>query len=75
MCLARLRNGCEVRIIKQNSFTINVFLDEDRIDKETLMYHIYHAIQKELNSGNVDYMNLIVTPSKSYGDLFKEYKR
>lgn len=39
------------------------------------MYHIYHAIQKELNSGNVEYMNLIVTPSKSYGDLFKDYKR
>lgn len=65
----------EVRIIKQNSFTINIFLDEDRIDKETVMYHIYHAIQKELNSGNVEYMNLIVTPSKSYGDLFKEDKR
>lgn len=65
----------EVRIIKQNSFTINIFLDEDRIDKETVMYHIYHAIQKELNSGNVDYMNLIVTPNKSYGDLFKDDKR
>lgn len=50
-------------IIKQNNFIIS------------LMYHIYHAIQKELNSGNVDYMNLIVTPSKSYGDLLKEYKR
>ena len=74
MCLVRLINGCEVRIIKQNSFTINIFLDEDKIDKETVMYHIYHAIQKELNSGNVNYMNLIVTPSKSYGDLFKEYK-
>lgn len=65
----------EVRIIKQNSFTINIFLDEDRIDKETVMYHIYHAIQKELNSGNVDYMNLIVTPSKSYSDLLKDDKR
>ena len=75
MCLTRLINGREVRIIKQNSFTINIFLDEDRIDKETVMYHIYHAIQKELNSGNVDYMNLIVTPSKSYGDLFKDDKR
>lgn len=64
----------EVRIIKQNSFTINIFLDEDKIDKETVMYHIYRAIQKELNGGNVEYMNLIVTPSKSYGDLFKEYK-
>lgn len=64
-----------MRIIKQNSFTINIFLDEDRIDKETVMYHIYHAIQKELNSGNVEYMNLIVTPSESYGDLFKDYKR
>lgn len=64
-----------MRIIKKNSFIINVFLDEDRIDKETVMYHIYHAIQKELNSGNVDYMNLIVTPSKSYSDLFKEDKR
>ena len=62
----------DVRIIKQNSFTINIFLDEDKIDKETVMYHIYHAIQKELNSGNVDYMNLIVTPSKSYGDLLSE---
>ena len=60
-------------IIKQNNFTISLLLDEDRIDKETVMYHIYHAIQKEL-SGNVDYMNLIITPSKSYGDLFKEYK-
>lgn len=60
-----------MRIIKQNSFTINIFLDEDKIDKETVMYHIYHAIQKELNSGNADYMNLIVTPSKSYVDLFK----
>lgn len=60
-----------MRIIKQNSFTINIFLDEDRIDKETIMYHIYRAIQKELNSVNVDYMNLIVTPSKSYSDLFK----
>lgn len=39
------------------------------------MYHIYHAIQKELNTGNVDYMNLIVTPSKSYCDLLKEDKR
>ena len=65
----------EVRIIKQNSFTINILLDEDKIDKETVMYNIYHAIQKELNSDNVDYMNLIVTPSKSYGDLFKEDKR
>lgn len=65
----------EVIIIKQNSFTINIFLDEDRIDKETVMYHIYHAIQKELNSGNVDYMNLIVTPSKSYSDLLKDDKR
>lgn len=64
----------EVRIIKQNSFTINIFLDEDRIDKETVMYHIYHAIQKELNNGNVDYMNLVITPNKSYGDLLKEYK-
>ena len=64
-----------MRIIKQNNFIINVFLDEDRIDKETVMYHIYHAIQKELNSGNVDYMNLVVTPSKSYSDLFKEDKR
>lgn len=64
-----------MRIIKQNSFTINIFLDEDRIDKEIVMYHIYHAIQKELNSGNVDYMNLIVTPSKSYADLIKEDKR
>lgn len=63
-----------MKIIKQNSFTINIFLYEDRIDKETVMYHIYHAIQKELNSGNVDYMNLIVTPSKSYGDLFKDDK-
>lgn len=61
-----------MRIIKQNSFTINIFLDEDKIDKETVMYHIYHAIQKELNSGNVDYMNLFVTPSKSYGDLLSE---
>ena len=65
----------EVRIIKQNSFKINIFLDEDRIDKETVMYHIYHAIQNELNNGNVNYMNLIVTPSKSYGDLLKEDKR
>ena len=65
----------EVIIIKKNNFTISLLLDEDRIDKETVMYHIYHAIQKELNSGNVDYMNLIVTPSKSYGDLFKEDKR
>ena len=65
----------EMRIIKQNSFTINIFLDEDRIDKETVMYHIYHAIQQELNSGNVNYMNLIVTPSKSYGDLLKDDKR
>lgn len=64
-----------MRIIKQNSFTINIFLDEDRINKETVMYHIYHAIQQELNTGNVDYMNLIVTPSNLYGDLFKEYKR
>jgi hypothetical protein len=64
-----------VRIIKQNNFAISLFLDEDRINKETAMYHIYHAIQKELNSGNVDYMNLIVTPSRSYGDLFKEDKR
>ena len=64
-----------MRIIKKNSFTVNIFLDEDRIDKETVMYHIYHAIQKELNTGNVDYMNLIVTPSKSYSDLFKEDKR
>jgi len=64
-----------VIIIKQNSFTINIFLDEDRIDKETVMYHIYHAIQKELNSDNVDYMNLIVTPSKSYTDLIKDDKR
>ena len=64
-----------MRIINQNSFKINIFLDEDKINKETVMYHIYHAIQKELNSGNVDYMNLIVTPSKSYGDLFKEDKR
>lgn len=64
-----------MRIIKQNSFTINIFLDEDRIDKEIVMYHIYHGIQKELNSGNVDYMNLIVTPSKSYADLIKEDKR
>lgn len=64
-----------MRIIKQNSFTINIFLDEDRIDKETVMYHIYHAIQNELNNGNVNYMNLIVTPSKSYGDLLKEDKR
>ena len=39
------------------------------------MYHIYRAIQKELNTGNVDYMNLIVTPSKSYCDLLKEDKR
>ena len=62
-------------IIKQNNFTISLLLDEDRIDKGTVMYHIYHAIQQELNTGNVDYMNLIVTPSKSYGDLFKEYKR
>lgn len=58
-----------MRIIKKNNFTISLLLDEDRIDKEIVMYHIYHAIQKELNSGNVDYMNLIVTPSKSYGDL------
>lgn len=65
----------EVSIIKQNSFTISFLLDEDRIDKETVMYHIYHAIQKELNSGNVDYMNLIITPNKSYGDLLKEDKR
>lgn len=64
-----------MRIIKQNSFTINIFLDEDRMDKETAMYHIYRAIQKELNTGNIDYMNLIVTPSKSYGDLIKENKR
>lgn len=64
-----------MRIIKQNSFKINIFLDEDRIDKETVMYHIYHAIQNELNNGNVNYMNLIVTPSKSYGDLLKEDKR
>lgn len=64
-----------MRIIKQNSFTINIFLDEDRIDKEIIIYYIYRAIQKELNSGNVNYMNLIVTPSKSYGDLFKEDKR
>lgn len=64
-----------MRIIKQNSFTINIFLDEDRIDKETVMYHIYRAIQKELNTSNVDYMNLIVTPSKSYCDLLKEDKR
>ena len=64
-----------MRIIKQNVFTINILLDEDRIDKETIMYYIYRAIQKELNSGNVNYMNLIVTPSKSYGDLFKEDKR
>lgn len=63
-----------MRIIKQNSFTINIFLDEDRIDKETVMYHIYHAIQQELNSGNVNYMNLIVTPNKSYGDLVKDDK-
>lgn len=62
-------------IIKQNNFIISLLLDEDRIDKETVMYHIYRAIQKELNTGNVDYMNLVVTPSKSYGDLFKEYKR
>jgi hypothetical protein len=61
-----------VIIIKQNNFTISLLLDKDRIDKETVMYHIYHAIQKELNSGNVDYMNLIVIPNKSYGDLFKE---
>jgi len=60
-----------VIIIKQNSFTISLLLDKDRIDKETLMYHI---IQKELNGGNVEYMNLIITPSKSYGDLFKEDK-
>ena len=59
-------------IIKQNNFTISLLLDEDRIDKETVMYLIYHAIQKELNSGNVDYINLIVMPNKSYGDLFKE---
>lgn len=58
-------------IIKQNNFTISLLLDEDRTDKETLMYHIYHGIQKELNGGNVEYMNLIITPSKSYGDLFK----
>ena len=70
-----------MRIIKQNSFTINIFLDEDRIDnrhlgsKSLVMYHIYHAIQKELNNGNVDYMNLVITPNKSYGDLLKEYKR
>lgn len=64
-----------MRIIKQNNFTISLLLDEDRIDKETIMYHIYHAIQKELNSGNIDYMNLIVTSSKSYGDLLKEDKR
>ena len=63
-----------MRIIKQNSFTINLLLDEDRIDKETVMYHIYQAIQKELNSGNVDYMNLVITPNKSYDDLFKEDK-
>jgi hypothetical protein len=50
-------------------------LNEDRIDEETVMYHIYHTIQKKLNSGNVNYMNLIVTPSKSYGDLLKEDKR
>lgn len=62
-------------IIKQNNFIISLLLDEDRIDKETIMYHIYRAIQKELNTDNVDYMNLVVTPSKSYGDLFKEYKR
>ena len=65
----------EVIIIKQNNFTISLLLDEDRIDKETVMYHIYHAIQQELNSGNVDYMNLIVTQRKSYSDLFKEDKR
>lgn len=64
-----------MRIIKQNSFTINIFLDEDRMDKETLMYCIYHGIQKELNGGNVEYMNLIVTPNKLYGDLFKDDKR
>lgn len=64
-----------MRIIKQNNFTISLLLDEDRIDKETIMYHIYHAIQKGLNSGNVDYMNLVVTPSKSYGDLLKEDNR
>lgn len=64
-----------MRIIKQNSFTISFLLDEDRIDKETVMYHIYRAIQKELNTGNVEYINLIVTPNKSYGDLLKEDKR
>lgn len=64
-----------MRIIKQNSFTISFLLDEDRIDKETVMYHIYRAIQKELNTGNVEYINLIVTPSKSYGDLLKEDNR
>lgn len=64
-----------MRIIKQNSFTISLLLDEDRIDKETVMYHIYRAIQKELNTGNVEYINLIVTPNKSYGDLLKEDKR
>ena len=63
-----------MRIIKQNSFTISFLLDEDRIDKETVMYHIYRAIQKELNTGNVEYINLIVTPNKSYGDLLKEDK-
>lgn len=63
-----------MEIIKQNSFTISLLLDEDRIDKEAVIYHIYHAIQKELNSGNVDYINLIVTPNKSYGDLLKEDK-
>lgn len=61
-------------IIEQNNFTISLLLDEDRVNKETVMYHIYHAIQKELNNGNVDYMNLIITPNKSYGDLLKEDK-
>lgn len=65
----------EVRIINQNSFTISLLLDEDRVDRETVMYYIYHAIQKELNNDNVDYMNLVITPNKSYGDLFKEDKR
>jgi hypothetical protein len=63
-----------VTIIEQNNFTISLLLDEDRVNKETVMYHIYHAIQKELNNGNVDYMNLIITPNKSYGDLLKEDK-
>lgn len=45
--------------MKQNSFMINILL-EDGKDEETIMLHIYQAIQDKLNDYSIDYMNLFI---------------